>query len=517
MGKRIIRKLLLLGMLVIAAACLYPALAMAKKQDKEAGSGAWVKSGNKYKYKNNGKYIRNRVKKIKNKYYYFNKKGISRTGWVKIGKNKYYFHRKKRYAFIGKKKVGNSYFIFDKKGRLVAEEGLYKYKSQYYYLSKKGQLEKGWKRIDDSWYFFDMSNFKMYKGRKKINNEIYYFNKLGEACHGIYQTSKYKYFCNSWGKMLVQQMIEYEGKKYYADEKGHLVTGLYTVQSKTYYFNDECEMQTGFVEVAGREMFFDGNGVLYVNRIFVENGRRYLADANGYIVKNRWVNGKFYDYSGQETDSLIDYTDKDKSFVTKGMLDKIDLSQSTKLMVVAHPDDEVLWGGAELAEGDYFVVCLTNGNNAVRKAEFDKVMEKSRNVGMILSYPDTVGGVRSDWKEQRAGIARDLDVILTYKKWGKVVTHNPDGEYGHIHHKLTSALVSQIYFKNFDLEDLYYFEIHYSKKAIQKLSGRLERVSNDLLETKLELFSIYVSQAKCVADHKYLAAYENLINANDWI
>ena len=108
MGKRIIRKLLLLGMLVIAAACLYPALAMAKKQDKEAGSGAWVKSGNKYKYKNNGKYIRNRVKKIKNKYYYFNKKGISRTGWVKIGKNKYYFHRKKRYAFIGKKKVGNS-------------------------------------------------------------------------------------------------------------------------------------------------------------------------------------------------------------------------------------------------------------------------------------------------------------------------------------------------------------------------------------------------------------------------
>lgn len=516
MGKRIIGKLLILGVLVFTVAWLHPTAAMAKKQKSSASSGTWVREGKKYKYKSNGKFVKNKVKKIKNKYYYFNKKGVCKTGWVRIGKNKYFFHKKKRYAYVGKKKIGNYYYIFDSKGRLAADEGLYQYNSKYYYLSAKGQLEKGWKQINGSWHFFDMSNYKMYTGRKKINNEIYYFTDSGEAYHGIYETDKYKYFCNSWGKMLVREMIDYEGKKYYADEKGHLVTGLCTVDSKTYYFDDECEMQTGFVEVNGGKMFFDGNGVLCVNRSFKEKGNVYLADADGYIVRNRWVNGRFYDYSGKETESLIEYTDEDKSFVTKKTLDDMNLAQCTKLMVVAHPDDEVLWGGAELAEGGYFVLCLTNGNNATRKAEFNKVMADSGNIGMILTYPDTVGGVRSDWKAQRAGIARDLDIVLTYKKWGKVVTHNPAGEYGHIHHKMTSAFVSQVYFKNYDLEDLYYFEIHYSKNTIQKLSGRLHKVSGELLTKKLELFKIYVSQAKCVSDHSYLAAYENLVNAFDW-
>ena len=32
------------------------------------------------------------------------------------------------------------------------------------------------------------------------------------------------------------------------------------------------------------------------------------------------------------------------------------------LMIVAHPDDEILWGGANLYKYSYFVVCLTNGN-----------------------------------------------------------------------------------------------------------------------------------------------------------
>ena len=71
--------------------------------------------------------------------------------------------------------------------------------------------------------------------------------------------------------------------------------------------------------------------------------------------------------------------------VTKEMLDELPLSDCTKLMVVAHPDDETLWGGAHLTEGGWFVVCLTNGYNEVRKNEFYEVMKESGNIGLILN------------------------------------------------------------------------------------------------------------------------------------
>lgn len=54
---------------------------------------------------------------------------------------------------------------------------------------------------------------------------------------------------------------------------------------------------------------------------------------------------------------------KHKSFVTD------------KLCIVAHPDDEVLWGGANLlVESGWKVIVATNKKNPVRQAEFNKTM-----------------------------------------------------------------------------------------------------------------------------------------------
>ena len=45
----------------------------------------------------------------------------------------------------------------------------------------------------------------------------------------------------------------------------------------------------------------------------------------------------------------------------------IDNSKADKLMIVAHPDDDVIWGGAHLMDGDYYVVCITNGKQSLKK------------------------------------------------------------------------------------------------------------------------------------------------------
>ena len=51
--------------------------------------------------------------------------------------------------------------------------------------------------------------------------------------------------------------------------------------------------------------------------------------------------------------------------------------QVNKLMIVAHPDDETLFGGGELLryKGEYKVVVLDYGNHLVRHKEFICAME----------------------------------------------------------------------------------------------------------------------------------------------
>ena len=64
----------------------------------------------------------------------------------------------------------------------------------------------------------------------------------------------------------------------------------------------------------------------------------------------------------------------------------IHAQEPESLMIVAHPDDETIWGGSHLINGNYTVLCITNGNNKKRKKEFMKVMEKTHSKAIILSF-----------------------------------------------------------------------------------------------------------------------------------
>ena len=46
----------------------------------------------------------------------------------------------------------------------------------------------------------------------------------------------------------------------------------------------------------------------------------------------------------------------------------IHAKEPESLMIVAHPDDETIWGGSHLTNGNYTVLCITNGNNKKRNA-----------------------------------------------------------------------------------------------------------------------------------------------------
>lgn len=109
-----------------------------------------------------------------------------------------------------------------------------------------------------------------------------------------------------------------------------------------------------------------------------------------------------------------------------------------KLMIVAHPDDEIIFGGTALIDDkNWKVICLTNKRDDVRRMEFEKSMRD-------LQVPEfEVYDLEDNFTEQFP--ENDLNNILQYelnlKDWDKVVTHNNIGEYGHTHHKQVHDVV----------------------------------------------------------------------------
>ncbi len=181
-----------------------------------------------------------------------------------------------------------------------------------------------------------------------------------------------------------------------------------------------------------------------------------------------------------------------------------------KLMIVAHPDDETIYGGGHLLTGDYTVVCITCGVVDYRVEEFKEVMNKTGDNYIMLGFEDRVNvtGPISNWSNQYDDIYNTLHDIITSENWDMIITHNPDGEYGHRHHIMTSEMVTDITGKN----NLYYFG-HWS------YSGRDEkRINDNLYDKKMnELISVYYRSQGVALNYNYnMLPYENWIKATEW-
>lgn len=206
-------------------------------------------------------------------------------------------------------------------------------------------------------------------------------------------------------------------------------------------------------------------------------------------------------------------------YITKSMLDKLDLTAIHKVMIVAHPDDETLWGGAHLLENEYLIVCMTNGWNEKRKAAFYNVMRKTNDKGIILNYPDIKKSLGKGKYEadllttSLPAIKKDVERILSYKKWEEVVTHNPFGEYGKYHHQQISKAVTDGFQKICKKDSqLWYFGKYYAKGRVPG-----EQIHPELLYIKNKMISIYYPTARGAIDaFGHMIPYENWIPEEKW-
>ena len=207
------------------------------------------------------------------------------------------------------------------------------------------------------------------------------------------------------------------------------------------------------------------------------------------------------------------------SISKKGLLKnyRLDIHNSNKydnLMIVAHPDDETLWGGAHLIKENYFVVCLTNGYNTQRANDYKKIIKFTKNSGIILNYPDIQDNKRDNWSEVEDGILKDISYLLSYKYWKIIVTHGPEGTTGHPHHKIISKYVSKISKEKGLFNRLYYFGKFYKKN---EMPNNLKKISDKEFAFKIKEVSLYKSVKEIIYKLWFhFLPYENWISAVNW-
>lgn len=343
----------------------------------------------------------------------------------------------------------------------------------------------------------------------------------------IIQNKFLKYFVGEKYKITINKFPQYEGEKIklnITDNNKSKISGEYLIMkskgkdylniytkniNSTFYF----DIYNKKIIVKNTTLIIDYNTTKQLNF----DGNESYKSNNPQIIQ---VNDKGILRAKLPGKAIITVTDlknetvqiKVLSVPNNGLINNNTLKinnadQFKNVMIVAHPDDETLWGGANLYKDKYFVVCLTNGYNHQRSKEFRNTLNFTNNRGIILDYPDLQDHAQDKWIESKEGIIKDLSTILNYNHWDKIVTHGPEGTTGHIHHKKISEYVTKIARKKNILKNLYYFGKVHKKGKIPK---NLHRITKTELKYKLDEISFYKSRTREIKKHWFhMIPYEN--------
>ncbi len=180
---------------------------------------------------------------------------------------------------------------------------------------------------------------------------------------------------------------------------------------------------------------------------------------------------------------------------------KINFDNIDKVLFVSHPDDEVIFFYKELITNiGFIVICITNGDHNVRLHEFVNSMKK---LGLDYQIWDFEDGLYSVWN--KGSIYKKINNILIKKeKWERILTHNDEGEYGHLQHKQLNRII----------RDICSNENIYVPCKINNLINNENALSNEEKNKKINHMKIYYKSQGYIVDEleKYFE-YEKIENA----
>lgn len=255
----------------------------------------------------------------------------------------------------------------------------------------------------------------------------------------------------------------------------------------------------------------DNNDVATVT----SNGKIHGVNVGKAKIAVKW------EKNAEICDEFFVYVSRKNGRISSEMLNKLDLSKVTNLMIVAHPDDETIFGGAHLLSDKWLVVCMTNGDNNIRSVEFKNVMDYSEDEFIHLDYCDDKTSMDYGWEYDELSIQADIKSLMSYKKWDTIVTHNPKGEYGHTHHKYLNCWGTQIFKSNpnFAKRFMYFGKYYQPEELTDSLKNTLTSLGKKMYNIKEEMGAVYESKKGTILEGGWLyhiLPYENWIYYDDW-
>ena len=265
-------------------------------------------------------------------YQYFFKGGIMATGLTQVeGKEKYFYDNgyQAKGIFVPTKdghlmffcgdsgerkysgffeKDGNWYYANDN-GYLAT--GFTKVGSQNLYFNDKGvQVKNRFFQVGDATYYTN-NDGDVLRGAQTVNGDDLYFDESGKQVKGDFVTNtdgtRSFYHWNTGDKLVSTFFTTGNDKWYYADAKGHVVTGAQVINGQKLYFGaDGKQVKGGFAPNAnGTRSFYHGaTGDKLVSTFFTSGDNNwYYADAKGeVVVGEQTINGQhlYFDQTGRQ-------------------------------------------------------------------------------------------------------------------------------------------------------------------------------------------------------------------------
>ena len=296
----------------------------------------------KYYFDQNGRTLTKGIHIIDDKLYYINQQGdIATNGWIQDNNKWYYCIPESQTLATGWFLIENNYYYFYNSGEMASDTMIGNYYVDNNGIWIPGYTKSGWIQTNQHWWYRKSDGSYYYSTFQNINGKWYYFDADGWMVTGWLLYNNYWYYFDSDGAMQCNTWYLIDGKYYYFYSSGQMASntwinndyvdangiwipnyrnaewilsgnrwwyrhsdGSYTtsnwefINGKWYYFDTDGWMVTGWLRINNIWYYLSSDGSMLEEGWHLIDGKWYYMYSSGAMATNTTINGYYVDSSG---------------------------------------------------------------------------------------------------------------------------------------------------------------------------------------------------------------------------